>query len=247
MKDLNSSLTNKNKKWFSRDEAFSYLDVDLESQVRIKHIFNIFGNLINESRGNKLLDVGCADGRIGKQLIDLGYSVYGMDVSSVLIKKAKKKGIKTKLFDAADGLPYKDEVFDFVFAGEIIEHLLDTEFIIKEINRILKIGGYAVITTPNLVHLPDRMFFLKGCAPGQTQPLHVFLKYHIRQFTHGSWNNILHQFNFKVIDSRSSIVVFERDSKDINKVKKYSKFLADLFPSLGASVIVVSKKIKNCN
>lgn len=235
-------LTNKNKEWFSRNEAFSYLDVDLESQVRIEKVFHIFNKLINKSSGRSLLDIGCADGRMSAKLLDLGYSVYGMDVSPSLIKEAKKKGVKTKVFDAADGLPYKDETFDFIFAGEIIEHLIDTEFIMKEINRVLKVGGYVVITTPNLVHLPERLSFLKGRAPGQTQPLHVFLKYHIRQFTHESWKNILHEFNFKVIDSESSIVVFERDEENPDKVSKHSKILADLFPGLGASVIMTAKK-----
>lgn len=235
-------LTNENKEWFSRNEAFSYLDVDLESQVRVEQVYDIFSKLIHKSVGKNLLDIGCADGRMGARLLDLGYSVYGMDVSSSLIKEAKKKGVKTKVFDAATGLPYKNETFDFIFAGEIIEHLIDTEFIMKEINRVLKIGGYVLITTPNLVHLPERILFLKGRAPGQTQPLHVFLKYHVRQFTHDSWKNILHKFNFKVVDSRSSIVVFERDKENSDKVSKYSRFLANLFPSLGASVIVTAKK-----
>lgn len=242
MKNSNNSLVNKNNQWFSRDEAFSYLETDLESQVRIHQVLSIFKSIYKNLFSNKLLDIGCADGQLSKELIEIGYEVHGIDISNKLLVQAKKRKVKIKKADATQKLPYQDNYFNYVFAGEIIEHFVDTELIMQEINRVLKTNGLVVITTPNLVHFPERWTFLKGNAPDQVQPLHSYLKFHIRQFTHNSWRDILDKFSFEVVDSRSSIVVFKRDEKDLNKVVSYSKLLADIFPSFGASVIMTAKK-----
>jgi len=46
--------------------------------------------------------------------------------------------------------------FDLVFAGELIEHLYDTDYFFEEANKVLKAGGYLIITTPNLPTMAAR-------------------------------------------------------------------------------------------
>lgn len=236
------SATKKNEKWFSRKGAFTYLEDDLESKERINKVIGIFRKYKSGSKP-PLLDIGCGDGQVGQNLVNLGYEIYGIDISKRLLSEAQKRGLITILADIAnEKLPIPDEVFNYVFCGETIEHIINTEKIMKEIRRVLKKNGLVVITTPNLVHLPDRITFLKGQSPSQIQPLHEYIKLHTRQFTHGSWGAILQEFGFEVVESCSSIVVFERDSKDTSKVLRHSKWLSELWPSLGASVIVTARK-----
>jgi len=45
-------------------------------------------------------------------------------------------------------IPFHDGSFDVVWAGEVIEHVAHTDVFINEINRVLKIGGYLILTTP---------------------------------------------------------------------------------------------------
>ena len=51
--------------------------------------------------------------------------------------------------DVSNGLPWQNEYFDAIFAGEIIEHIIDTDFFLDEINRVLNDKGQVVLTTPN--------------------------------------------------------------------------------------------------
>jgi len=238
--NLNRSLSHINNQWFSKPDAFAFIKKDLENQIRIKKILNLFNQL--KKSESKLLDIGCANGFITKEFVKMKYQAYGIDISSKLLKQAKKKEVKVKQIDINNGLSFSNNFFDFIFAGEIIEHIQNTEIIFKEINRVLKKNGQIIITTPNLAHLPDRIKLLKGQAPTQIQPLHKYLKLHIRQFTHSSLNQILRSYGFKIIKSQSTIVVFKRNLKDLDKVTKYSKILANLFPSFGASIIIQAQK-----
>jgi ubiquinone/menaquinone biosynthesis C-methylase UbiE len=59
----------------------------------------------------------------------------------------------------AHPLPFRDESFHAVFAGELIEHLVDPREGLAEFNRVLHGGGLLVLTTPNrlrLANLVDR-------------------------------------------------------------------------------------------
>lgn len=239
----NNSLSKMNDLWFSRKGAFIFLKEDIESQIRIKKVINIFKNIYNDSSGHKLLDIGCGAGEISEKLINIGYEVYGLDISRKALQAAKKKGVKTKRWNLSKGLPYKNQAFEYVFAGETIEHLIDIEFILSEISRVVKKEGFLMITTPNLVHLPDRLSFLLGNNPAQFLPTHEFLKLHVRQFSHSSLHHLLQINGFRVLKSQSTTVVLRRSTKNPNKVLAHSRLLADIFPSLGASIIITARKV----
>ena len=70
------------------------------------------------------------------------------------------------MHDLASGpLPFEDGAFGAVFAGEIIEHLVDTAGFLAELHRVLAPGGVAVITTPNLASFENRVRMLLGRYP----------------------------------------------------------------------------------
>ena len=67
-----------------------------------------------------------------------------------------------KVFDLESGkkLPYKTNFFDFINCRNTLEHLNNVEFVMREIHRILKVGGKVKITVPYYRH------------PNAVQPLH---------------------------------------------------------------------------
>lgn len=107
---------------------------------------------------DSILDLACGYGRITFALINLGYCVMGIDISSNLIKDAKKKAKKLGLksnFEVGDMryLPYPSENFDKVIClWSSFNHLLNEKDQIRAINeiyRVLKKKGVAIIDLPN--------------------------------------------------------------------------------------------------
>ncbi len=233
-----NTLSKNNSDWFGREGAFEYLKQDADNQLRIKKVMGLLSS--DGLSTGKLLDIGCGGGEVSCLIKKLGYQVIGLELNPKLVKKAKEKGIIVKQGDAAEKLPFKSGFFNLVYAGEVIEHLFDTELFLTEINRVLKKGGVLVLTTPNLVHLPDRIKFLKGKTPAQVNPIHHFLKYHIRPFTYPQLKHCLESFGFEVEKFVSTMVVFKRDGEEVASA---SKLLAKLFPQLGSFLIVKAVKI----
>lgn len=100
----------------------------------------------------RMLDLGCDDGErascIGKKAQVV--TVIGLDIEAAPLQAASRRGIYCVQGDLARALPFADEAFAFVHANQVIEHLPDVDLFIEEIYRILRPGGYAVISTENL-------------------------------------------------------------------------------------------------
>ena len=114
-----------------------------------------------------LLDCGCNDGQLTlevAQKISTG-NIFGIDCLTENIIASGKRGIKSFQHDLNNKLPFADESFDVIHAGDIIEHLFDTDTFIKEIYRITKAGGYVVISTNNLASLHNIIYLLFGRQP----------------------------------------------------------------------------------
>lgn len=215
-----------------------------DHQVRGDIVIDLIGGVINKKQRHlqKLLSIACSIGVIEEKIKNkLGITVYGVDAAKDSLKEANKRGIITKYADVSKRLPFKSGYFDFVFAGEIIEHILDAKFFLSEIHRVLKPKGYIIITTPNLARIDDRLKLLFGKTPRQTSPLHPYLYLHIRPFTFDCLKRALALYDFTEITLRTHVFTMEFFGK---KVMFYSRFLTRLFPSLGSTLIIRAKKDK---
>jgi len=119
------------------------------------------------AKRGKLLDIGCGEGTVSLELQERGFKVYGIDFSYVAVNKAKEKGINAIEHDVdKDGIPFEDTFFDVVWAGDVVEHVFDPIFLLKEIHRVSKTNGKILMTIPNDINLGTRIsVFLKGRSP----------------------------------------------------------------------------------
>ena len=97
-------------------------------------------------QGAALLDLGCGGGLLAPHVS--GYRHVGVDISASALAVAAAHGVEPVLADAAD-LPFDDEVFDVVVAGEILEHVEDLDRTVAEATRVLRPGGTLVCDTIN--------------------------------------------------------------------------------------------------
>ncbi|MHC1635416.1 MAG: class I SAM-dependent methyltransferase [Candidatus Methanospirareceae archaeon] len=109
-------------------------------------------------RGKKILDIGCGEGYVSSVLVE-DNEVYGLEISEVAVEKAREKGIKA-LFSNLEHIPFPDKSFDVVLALDILEHLFDPIFVLREANRVLKDDGILLISIPNAANIYSRLVFL---------------------------------------------------------------------------------------
>lgn len=130
--------------------------------------WEILKNFINYLKeGDKILDIGCGNGRLYELLKDKQIEYIGIDNSQKLIEIAKKRfqvpssklQVKFLVTDALD-LPFKENEFDAVFMIAVLPHIPLKELqikVLKEAWRVLKIDGYFFITCWNF--LQPKLFF----------------------------------------------------------------------------------------
>jgi len=95
-----------------------------------------------------VLDIGCSRGELLGR-IPATIRRCGVDC---LDPAAVAPDVEYRQWDIAQGVPFKDREFDVVFAGEVVEHLLDTVGFLGECRRILRPRGVLLLTTPNLAY-----------------------------------------------------------------------------------------------
>ncbi|MEB2782231.1 methyltransferase domain-containing protein [Algoriphagus sp. C2-6-M1] len=106
----------------------------------------------------KLLEVGCGEGRGVETLLPLAESYLGLDKIQEVIDELKVKFPKVE-FQQAVIPPFKgiaDNSFDTIVSFQVIEHISDDRLFLEEIYRVLKPGGKALISTPNINHTLSR-------------------------------------------------------------------------------------------
>ncbi|HZL48694.1 MAG TPA: class I SAM-dependent methyltransferase [Solirubrobacteraceae bacterium] len=107
--------------------------------------------LDNVRAGERVLDVGCGEGRFAAELARAGAEVVGIDVAAEPLRRARRRHPELELRQVrADGAwPLRDASFDVVWAGEVIEHVSDTAGWLSEIRRVLRSGGALLLSTPD--------------------------------------------------------------------------------------------------
>jgi SAM-dependent methyltransferase len=79
--------------------------------------------------------------------------VAGVDISADAIEFCRQRGLTDVRLGAAESLPYEDESFDLVTALDVVEHLDDDVGGLREMRRILRPGGHALLFVPTFMWL----------------------------------------------------------------------------------------------
>jgi ubiquinone/menaquinone biosynthesis C-methylase UbiE len=101
----------------------------------------------NQEKRLKILDLGCGTGIMLGHLALYG-QVSGIDNSKEAIKFCHRRNFQNVTLADAQKLPLKSNSFDIVTALDLLEHVKDDQKALKEMKRILRPDGYALITLP---------------------------------------------------------------------------------------------------
>lgn len=102
------------------------------------------------AKGLRVLEIGCGLGTDGAQFAKAGAIYTGVDLTDAAVELARKR---FELFDLpgtfrtadAENLDFADESFDLVYSHGVLHHTPDTVRAVREVHRVLKPGGRAVV------------------------------------------------------------------------------------------------------
>jgi 2-polyprenyl-3-methyl-5-hydroxy-6-metoxy-1,4-benzoquinol methylase len=169
---------------------------------------NTSHTLMLELIGNDkaVLDVGCASGYLAEALGKNGCLVSGVEYDEGDAEKARPflqelVVADLNVVDLAEQLPR--ESFDVVVFGDVLEHLMNPEQVLKSSLELLRPGGRVVISIPNVAHGAVRLSLLQG--KWNYSPTGLLDRTHIRFFTLETLLNMLHDAGLTVTELRSTV------------------------------------------
>jgi SAM-dependent methyltransferase len=113
----------------------------------------------------RVLEVGAGEGYFSR-LAGERLKARGVAPAAVLRacdlfpEQFKYRDVPCDALEAGGALPYPADAFDAVCAVEVIEHLEDQFRFVRELHRVARPGGRAIVTTPNLLNINSRLRFL---------------------------------------------------------------------------------------
>jgi SAM-dependent methyltransferase len=206
---------------------------------------NVNLSLVEWDPDSILLDCGCNNGEFTLEIAEkIGTrKVYGIEVQERYVTEAKARGIEVRQHDLNKRFPFADDTFNVVHAAGIIEHLANTDLFIKELYRVLKFDGYAIISTNNLASIHNIFYLISGKQPasvavsdevvvggwGSTSIIAYSGPAHRRLFTFGALIGLCEYHGFRMEKSRGS--GFYPFPTPISRIltailKSYSSFLS---------------------
>jgi 2-polyprenyl-3-methyl-5-hydroxy-6-metoxy-1,4-benzoquinol methylase len=100
--------------------------------------------------GERVLDLGCGDGAFAAELLGAGCAVTMADVAEEALRRARARAPQAEAVKLTEGapLPFAEDAFNVVWAGEVLEHVADVVGLLAEVRRVLRWGGRLLVTTP---------------------------------------------------------------------------------------------------
>jgi ubiquinone/menaquinone biosynthesis C-methylase UbiE len=152
--------------------------------------------------GDTVLDLGCGAGEFSAALLGAGAAPIAVDVAAEALRRARERvpGLDARLWLAGEPLPVEDNAADVVWAGDVVEHVVDVAPWLSEARRVLRPGGTLLLTTPDhgrgtllaLALSPRR--FAKHFEPRSD---------HVRFFSRRTLRVLLDDLGFDVAELRS--------------------------------------------
>jgi len=250
-------MTNKDKDGFMR-----LLEVELEKlhgrnnplwnywieshKNAVKKVSDRFSIFIKKYLPNsseiRCLDLGCGTGAASIALALNKNKVVGLDykIDGLGLKLAKKRGEEYCVdvsFIQGDGytLPFKDNIFDFVYTAQVLEHAEHKDKFMKELYRVLGPDGIAFISAPNRLWYKEEHsgLILANLLPRDLCERYVKLRK--RRYESDEWDVWLptywllsHLFNNCGFEILADIIDYVAEYKHINI--KIARFLSRIFP-----------------
>jgi methionine biosynthesis protein MetW len=114
--------------------------------------------------GSRVLDLGCGTGELLAYLMrERACTGYGVEIDDANVQACVARGVNVIQLNLEEGLAlFADSSFDVVLQIDTLQHLRNTEVMLRETARV---GRTAIVAFPNFAHWPNRLAVLRGRMP----------------------------------------------------------------------------------
>jgi ubiquinone/menaquinone biosynthesis C-methylase UbiE len=149
-----------------------------------------------------ILNLGAGEGDLNPSIQNYCKNLYAVDINKrdVEFGKAAHQSVKYSVQDATN-LSFQDDFFQCVVCMEVLEHVNDEKKLLSEIHRILKPGGYAILTFPsqNFPFTYDPVNFLLKVFKINL-PIGAYAFGHTKSPNQSQFEDMALIINFKIIE-----------------------------------------------
>ena len=152
-------------------------------------------------RGARVLDLGCGGGELLAHLMaERGCSGYGIELADANLHASLARGIDVIQLNLEDGLAlFEDRSFDVVLQLDTLQHLRNTEKMLRETARVGRIG---IVSFPNFAHWPNRLRVATGRMPvTKILPYQWYDTPNIRVGTYADFEVLARRNGLSILDS----------------------------------------------
>ena len=151
--------------------------------------------------GSRVLDLGCGTGELLAHLQKTrGCTGYGVELDDANLLECVKRGVNAIQLNLEEGLSiFEDQSFDVVLQLETLQHLRNTELMLRETARVGRIG---IVSFPNFAHWPNRLQVLFGRMPvTKVLPYEWYDTPNIRVGTYADFEVLARKNRLRILDS----------------------------------------------
>ncbi|CAN5152922.1 methionine biosynthesis protein MetW [soil metagenome] len=151
--------------------------------------------------GSRVLDLGCGTGELLAHLqAERGCTGYGVELDDANLLACVQRGVNAIQLNLEDGLSiFEDQSFDVVLQLETLQHLRNTELMLRETARVGRIG---IVSFPNFAHWPNRLQVLFGRMPvTRVLPYEWYDTPNIRVGTYADFEVLARKNRLRILDS----------------------------------------------